>query len=381
MTGVEPTRDLSAAYNELGFRLLRALAGYEGTQNVVLSPISVATALTILLNGAAGTTEREIRTALGLDDLGLDQINAASAALRSGPGRGDGQVELATADSLWVNPSFRLSSAFVQRIQRGYGAQVETLDPRDPGALARVNRWVSDQTRGKIPRIVDRLPGMTALLALDAIYFDGRWRRAFDRARTRDRPFHRPGGNNDPAPMMAQSDRYPYLGERLFEAVRLLYGAGSISLEILLPRPGVAVATLLQALDAASFERWTRALSSREGDVILPKLELDRTWELRGVLEHLGLNDAFTPGRADFRGISATHGLAIGDVTHRAVIEIDEAGTIAAAATSVGLVFTSMMPTPRRFHFVADRPFVFVIRDHQSGVMLFLGVVVDPTAS
>ncbi|MGH2460074.1 MAG: serpin family protein, partial [Chloroflexota bacterium] len=311
-------------------------------------------------------------------ELDLDQVNAASAALRSRPRDADGRVELAMADSLWVSPSFQLSPEFVRRVQRAYDARVEPLDPGDPGALARVNRWVSDQTRGMIPRIVDRLPNLAALLVLDAIYFNGRWRQAFDPTRTRDRPFHRPGGNDAPVPMLAQAGRYPYLAERLFEAVALPYGDGSISLDIFLPRPGVAIGSLLPALDAERFEGWARALSPREGDVVLPKLALGQTWDLRGALERLGLSDAFTPGRADFRGISATRGLAIGDVKHRATIQVDEAGTVAAAATSVGMVFTAMLPMPRRFHVVADRPFVFVIREQPSGVALFLGVVVDP---
>ena len=374
-------RDLTPSYNQLGFRLLQILAGPDVQRNVVTSPLSVATALTILLNGAAGATEREIRTLLDLDDFGLDRINLAGEALRNGLAQGDRDVELATADSLWLNPSFRSSPSFVRRIQRHFGAEVETLDPGDPGALARVNRWVSDRTRGKIPRIVDRLPTLTALLVLDAIYFDGRWQYAFDAAKTRGRSFHRLTGDSPSVSMMAGAGRYPYLADQLFEAVGLPYGAGSISLNLFVPRPGVAVATLLQALEGASFERWTRAMSPRDGDVVLPKLALGQTWDLRDALERLGLKDAFIPGRADFGGISAAQSLSIGDVKHRAVVDVDEAGTIAAAATSIGLVATSMLPMPRRFHVVADHPFVFAIRDHTSGVVLFLGVVVDPAAS
>jgi len=378
---MDSTEVLVRGSNELGFRLLRALAGPDVQRNVVLAPLSVATALAILLDGAAGTTECEIRAVLGLGDAGRDAIDAASVALRNGLGQGDPAIELTSADSLWVNPAFRLSPTFVQRIRDCFGAEVETFDPADPTALARVNRWVSDRTRGKIPPIVESLPTLTALLVLDAIYFNGRWQRAFDRSKTRDRPFHRPGGDDRSVPMMEQAGRFPYLEDRLVQAVGLPYGDGGIALEIFLPRPGVAASALLQALDATSFDRWTRGMSPREGDVVVPRLGLSHTRDLRDALMSLGLNDAFTPGRADLTRVSATSGLSIGDVKQRAVIQVDEAGTVAAAVTSIGLVASAMTLPPRRFHFVADRPFAFAIRDRQSGVALFLGVVADPSAT
>jgi serpin B len=253
---------------------------------------------------------------------------------------------------------------------------VERLDPADPASAARVNRWVSDHTRGKIPRIVDDLRGLVALL-LDAIYFYGRWQQPFDPRRTRERPFHRPAAEPASIPMMARPGRFPYQEHDAFTAVGLTYGQGEVAMFLFLPRAGVALGTTLRSPVDLRWERVAEGFVPREGEVVIPRLRLAADRKLNAGHAHLGMVDAFSPARADFGGLSPTLGLYVQEVIHRAVLEVDEQGTEAAAVTSVAIRAMAMLPSPR-FQFVADRPFAFAIADRRSQAVLFAGIVTDP---
>jgi serpin B len=364
----------AAASNDLGWRLLETLAG-DATQNLAISPLSVASALALLANGAAGATQRELRETLGVGEWTIEEVDEAAQEVRKEL-LADDEVTLDVADSLWVSPSFALLPAFIQRARRDFGARVESLDPGDPEAVGRVNKWVWEQTRGKIPRIVDDVRGLTALL-LDAIYSHGRWEHPFDPARTRPRPFRVPRAEPAPVPMMARQGRFPYQEQDAYTAVGLPYGRGAVAMFLFLPRPGGSVRAMLQNLATTGWQRVAAGFATREGEVILPRFRLSVDRRLNAALTQVGMVDAFDPTRADFRGLSPTPGLYVQDVIHRVVLEVDEEGTEAAAVTGIGIAALAMLPPPP-FRFVADCPFGFAIADRRSQAILFAGVVADP---
>jgi serine protease inhibitor len=325
----------AAGFNQLGIYILREAALAQPAVSLILSPLGLGSALAMLLNGAAGDSAAALRTALGLDGRPLDQINRAVAGLRRGLGPGDPQIIRTEADSLWVQQSFLIRPEFRQRLQQDFDAAVEAFDSADPDRVDRINRWVSAHTGGKISQLLDQLPAAMVLLLLDALYFNGRWQRPFDPAQTHDRPFHPASGNAHPLPMMTQSGRFAYLAEPDFQAVRLPYGQGALALEVFLPARGQSLVGWLGSLDATRFGQWSRALTMQQGEVILPRFSLRHTWDLNQPLKQLGLADLFLPGRADFAGLSPVPGLAVGAVKQQALIEVDEAGTVAAAVTSI----------------------------------------------
>lgn len=370
---------LVKANTDFGFDLFAELARREGDKDLFVSPLSVAMALAMTYNGASGQTRDAMAEVLGLEQLSLEEVNQANAALRQSlQGLGTG-VELSIANSLWARQGVDFKEDFLERNRQHYGAEVASLDFNSPDAPGTINQWVDRNTRGKIKQIVDQIDPDTVMFLINAIYFNGKWSQSFDKAMTRDRPFHLPDGSEKQHPMMSRSGKYPYLKGEGFQAVSLPYGDGRTSMYVFLPDEASSLDEFLQGLDAESWANWMSRFKQTEGDVVIPRFKSEYEVSLNDALKALGLEVAFDPDRANFEGMRAIPPrLYIQQVKHKAVVDVNEEGTEAAGVTSVIVGITSAQQPQERFSFVADRPFFFAIRDNQTGSVLFMGTVVDP---
>jgi serine protease inhibitor len=385
-TSEEPTMEsapaidprLTTANTRFGLKLfsqLQADAAETALENSVISPASVAMAMAMAYNGASGETQTAMANALELQDLTLDELNHAHLALLTALETADPEVQLTIANSLWSRQNVDFLPDFLQRNQTFYQAETATLDFNSPEALTRINGWVSDNTAGKIPSIVDQLEPELVLLLINAVYFQGNWTTPFAPDATTDRPFFLQDGSEIQHPTMVQQGRYRYAETDQFQAVSLPYGDGQFSLYIFLPKPDSSLAAFQSTLTPENWDKWLTQFNWQLGAIELPRFTLASDYTLNDALQALGMEVAFSSA-ADFSNLSNTP-TAISEVKHKAVIEVNETGTEAAASTSVGIAVTSA-PVEPPFQLQVNRPFFFAIRDNQTGTDLFLGTVVDP---
>jgi len=364
--------------NTFGLKLLRAtMAAEDASRNVFLSPLSVSMALGMTLNGARGETRAAMEATLEKQDLAPTEINDAYRGLITLFEGLDPTVELALANSIWYRKDFPVKQAFIDTNRTHFDAEVGKVDFSTPDASDRINSWVNDKTRGNIEKIVPgRIPRDVVMYLINATYFKGPWRDQFDPARTEKEPFRRADGSTVPVPMMEKTEDvvHPTYRTNQFRAIDIAYGDSLYSMTILLPHEDTSVQSIVDSLDAETWRQVTEGLAPQSlSRLKMPRFTLRYEKTLNDVLRDLGMGVAFTK-RANFRDIADTS-LAIDKVKHKTFLRVDEEGTEASAATSVGIRVTSAPPT-----FIVDRPFVVAIRENHSGTILFLGAVLDPTA-
>ena len=367
------------ANTQFGFNLFNEIRKTEQNRNIFISPFSISVALAMTLNGASGETEQAMTNTLQLQELGSEPINTGYAGLRHALQTSDPKVTLAIANSLWARQDIPFKQDFLQRNTQFFGAEVSTLDFTDPNTLTTINQWVNTNTNGKIPEILDEINPDAVLFLINAIYFKGSWQTEFAPSHTRDGAFHLATGDEKQVPMMTRTGDYLYYEnyEENFQAIGLPYGDGRISMYIFLPYRESNLNTLLDNLNAESWENWVSQFREQEVSLVMPKFKLEYEKTLNTPLESLGMGIAFAQGLADFSQMANLEvlgkNLYIGEVLHKAVVEVNEEGTEAAAVTSVGIRATSAPPA-----FIVDRPFFFAIRDNATKTVLFMGSVVDP---
>src|SRR5215510_7993639 len=376
--GATMNSNLAAASNAFGFDLFQQLRREAASKNVFFSPLSVTVALAMTYNGAAGETKNDMARALKIEGMNHAELNRASAELLKALKSSDPKIELAIANSLWARGGMRFNEEFLARNRQFYGAEISTLDFNSPQSVATINRWVSDSTKGKIGKIIDRIDPQQVMFLINAVYFKGQWQKRFEKSLTEDQPFYMPGGQQKQVPMMAQSGNSLYFRGDKFQALNLPYGNGGVSLYLFLPDKGSSLDEFLKGLGYQKWEEWINRFNKTPGDVKLPRFKLDYEKTLNDPLKALGMGAAFSAREADFSGIRAEKDLYISEVKHKAVVDVNEEGTEAAAATSVGVSVTSVQEPRERFNFIADRPFLMAIRDSQTGAILFMGAVMEP---
>ena len=372
-------RRLVKATTGFGFKLYATLASQGADKSIFISPASVAMALAMTYNGAEAETKQAMGQALGFDSLSLDELNRGFSQLRAALASPDARVRLEIANSLWAKKSVRFKPDFVQRDQKFFGAEVTSLDFGDPASVTRINSWVSSKTNGKIDKILDQIDPMAVLYLINAIYFKGSWTNEFDKAKTKEDPFTLGTGSQTQVQMMHQSGDYRYLEADGFQAVRLGYGKGDVGMYVFLPTERSNLAEFQKSLTYDNWERWMTTFGKRPGDIGLPRFKLEYDVTLNDALKSLGMGVAFDAARANFRGMAdTTDNISISRVKHKSFVEVNEEGTEAAAATSVGMVTTSMPVQRKRFQMIVNRPFFFSIRNDTTGTVLFMGSIVDP---
>jgi len=359
-----------------GFELAARTAEAEERPNIVLSPLGASMALGIAMNGAGGATFDAMREALGFGALSRAEINGGYRELIDLLAERDPNVRLEIANAVWANEEVPFQHAFLQAVTAAFDARVGSMDFSDPSAVTTINDWVAENTKGMIDGIVDALDPSLVMLLTNAVFFDGSWTTSFDPEETRRAAFQREDGSTVEVDMMSlRNVEMPRGGDASYSAVELPYGDGGFAMVIVLPQPGTSARDFLANLDADRWNEIVDALAPGRIDLLsLPKVTLTFDTYLNDTLIAMGMEPAFTPG-ADFTPLSPLgRQMCIDFVRQKTRVEIDERGTRAAAATSVGIGVVSFNA------FVADRPFIFAIRERFFGTVLFVGLVGDPTA-
>ena len=361
-----------------GLALLQQESSVKLKQNVFISPLSIFLALAMTENGAAGETKAAMRKVLALPaDASETAVNESAASLlKSLPSQGE--AELAIANALWLDVSSTIAPDFVRLCQEIYDATARTLDLSQPSSATAINDWVSEKTRGKIPTIVtpNQIADLPAILT-NAIYFKGKFCFPFHKELTQPKAFYLTDGREKVVPMMRNSGLpNSYRSGRRFEAAVLRYKESGIALYMLLPVRGTSPE---QVLTEESVQETLLARESCELDLSMPRFKFDFDCALKESLTRLGMGIAFQYPGADFSALGAPP-FFIGEVVHRTRLEVDEEGTVAAAATAV------MMPLGaarrqqpvRRKTLVFERPFAVLLRDTITGAIIFVGVIYEP---
>jgi serine protease inhibitor len=380
-------RELSVAEQQLvqtdntfAVTLFRAInVGEDSAANVLVSPLSVAMALGMTYNGAAGETRSAMAEALDLQGMSIGDVNRAYRGVIDLLRGLDPRVEFQLANSLWFRPQFTPLQTFRDTVRAYFDADARALDFSAPGASDTINGWVDEHTNGKIKAIVpDQIPDYIVMYLVNTIYFKGAWTYQFDKDLTRDAPFTLEDGSQAAVPMMSAADELPV---RVFRGggvtvVELPYSRQAYAMTIVLPDDAAGARQLAAGMTEQQWNAWLAGLDSTSIEVSLPKFTIEYATRLNDALKELGMAVAFDPCRADFGNMFGSSGFYIDDVRHKTFVEVNEEGTEAAAATSVGVGLTSARPS-----IVVNRPFLFAIRERLTGTILFLGKILDPRVS
>jgi serpin B len=363
-----------AADNAFTLKLFKAALNINGNDNLFISPLSVSMAIGMTSNGAAGQTLHDIRNTMDFNNFTEDQVNSYYHKMITKLPQLDSKTTLKFANSIWYANNFTPVPAFLQTNSANYNARIESVDFKNAGTKDIINNWVSNGTDGKIAKIIDKSTDGTIMYLINAIYFKGSWANKFDAAKTQKSVFYLPSGSTVQADFMNQTD-VP-LNINIVNDARVLelpYNNKKFSMVIVTPT-SQSVQEYAAGLDSAKWQSLMTGLSGSYVDVSMPKFKFSYDKELKDVLSTLGMANAFSD-LADFTRINAGGGLTITEVKHKAYIEVDEEGTTAAAVTSVTIGPTAVLP----YNFKLDHPFIFAIREMKTGLVLFTGVVNDPT--
>lgn len=368
---------MKISQNNFAFSLFKQINGKEKKgENIFISPLSVSMALSMAMNGAEGKTEREMLHALELSGFSVKQINTGYQTLIERLSSRDKTVEVNIANSIWYRDDFDVKKVFLGTNKLYYDAEVKALDFKAPQAEKMINNWVAEKTNEKITEIVKKIPPEMVMYIINAIYFNGSWTEKFDKELTKEKEFFKIDGSAIPCQMMKQSRKFKYLETDDLQAVELYYGERSYSMTILLPKEKAGIDKLVSQFNQENWTEWKRGFRSKKGTVELPKFKLEYKIKLKEILKDMGMKSAFSRSEADFSSLSE-HEIWIDEVLHKTFVRVDEEGTEAAAVTSVGMATTSFDPSPP-FEMIIDHPFLFAIRDVDSGALLFIGKVMEP---
>jgi serpin B len=360
----------------------------QAEDNLFYSPHSISLALAMTYAGAEGETARQMAETLHFtlpQECLHPTFNALDLALarrgeQAGESEnGDERFQLNIVNAVWGQEGHSFLPGYLDVLSRNYGAGLRLLDFERSAEEARqaINRWVSEQTEERIDNLIPAgaIDPLTRLVLTNAIYFKAAWQYPFEEDQTQEQTFYPLGGGEITVPMMNQTQQFRYAEGEGYQAVELLYVGNTASMVILLPR-AEAFKSFESSLDADRVEAVVEDLEPRSVILTMPRFEFASRLRLADTLADLGMPNAFSPEDADFSGMDGTRNLYIQDVLHKAFVSVDEAGTEAAAATAVVVGVTSAPSEP--VEVTVDRPFVFLIRDLETGAILFVGRVVAP---
>jgi serpin B len=363
---IKDNKLLAKANNEFTFKLFNKLdKPQEGI--TLFSPLSISSAMAMVGSGASGDTETEL----------LNLLSIKSGYLLGGPygsylsGMNYNEPRLSIANALVLKDFNKVFQSYKDVIKLDYKGEVFK------GDLEIINKWASDKTEGMIPKILENLDDDFACVILNAVYFKGEWQSPFEPEDTGDLPFNISASKVVQVPTMNQYGSFPlFIGDR-YKAILLPYKGGNVSMVIALPSEGNEVKELIQELSEGGFGNFWKEISMINPERVnlsLPKFRIQSDYDLVSPFQSLGFKDAFT-GNADFSKISG-EGLLIDQIKHKAVVEVDEVGTVATGVTAISMMASGMPQQP--IPFKVDRPFVFFLVDDKTGAILFLGRVSDP---
>ena len=367
--------------NGFAFDLFRpALNEAEESENIMISPFSVSSALSMTLNGASGETFEAMRKSLGFGQKTLEQINNTYLKLMTEMVPVDKRVVLEIANSVWVEKRLTVKQPFIIDLQQFYKAEARNIDASNPGAVDIVNRWIEEKTHDRITDKLDKLDSDLAMLLINAVYFNGKWRNRFDKADTEEEPFYITPGVSKKVPMMHQTEDLKAFKHNNLTIAEIPYGQGNYTMVVVLPENNMTTGDVAESLTPALWQQWMQLLNrkAQEVDLSMPRFKYEYKRLLNDDLKALGMGIAFSDF-ANFGNIS-DKALKITRVLHQTFIENNEEGTEAAAATVVEIGYTSAGPVEAT-EVTLDHPFLYFIRETSTGTILFIGRVGDPDSN
>lgn len=344
-------------------------------ENLFVSPLSLHMALGMLLNGAENETASEILTTLKMEGVSMEDLNKAYKTLLEGLPIADSKVRVGLANSIWHRSEFQVETDFKNILGNSFHAEVTGL-PFNEAGKDRINQWASDQTNGKIKKVLDNIKESQVMFLLNALYFKGDWKSQFNAKDTRDVAFKLEDGSEKQVKMMyTQSDFKVAMGST-YNSIQLPYANGQFNMTLLIPNGSNTVSSVIAGLSAFEWsELQNTRLTTTGAEIGLPRFEMSYTAKLNNTLTKMGIQKVFTDA-AELGKINRTASLLVDFVKQDTYLGIDEKGTEAAAVTTIGVGLTSAGPNHSKF--ICDRPFVLVISEKTSNTILFMGRIMNP---
>jgi serine protease inhibitor len=357
--------------------------------NLFFSPYSIYSALGMTYEGAEGQTKEEMKTVFGFPN----NIRPNFAAIYNDINTGNNAYVLRTGNALWVQQDYPLLEEYLSAVEKYYGGKAANVDFINEAEKSRltINSFIEEQTNDKIKELLPQgsIDAMTRLVLTNAIYFKGTWEFEFKKSETRERDFKVSPDETVTAQMMQmrpEDTKFNYASLDKLKVLELPYKGDKISMIILLPRQGeefnhekgelVNYEYSLDDIELGKLDEYKKAMHPVDiSNIMIPRFEFDNKYYMKQTLSNMGMPTAFSP-QADFSGMTGSTDLYISSVIHQAYVKVDEKGTEAAAATGIVMKLTSAGPSN---FFIADHPFIFIIQDKETGNILFLGRVIDPT--
>lgn len=387
------TQEVVNAVNQFAFDLYYQLEQSE-TGNIFYSPYSIFSALAMTYEGAKGETAEEMESVLHFPEV--DTLRANFAAIYNNINKEDKEYELKTGNALWVQQDYPFLDDYLNIVERYYGGKAVNVDfVREPEkSIQTINSFIEEQTNGKIKDLIPEgaINELTRLVLTNAIYFKGTWEWEFDKSDTKEKDFKITPKEVVKIQMMhmdPDKTEFNYAELEKLQILELPYKGENISMLILLPKQGETYDYETEEIIVYNYTLGDIELSAEKlneykahmketklDSISVPKFEFDTKYFMKEVLSAMGMHSAFSSD-ADFSGIDGKRNLFINQVIHQAYVNVDEEGTEAAAATAVGMVETAMPRNMKIFN--ADHPFIFIIQEKETGAILFLGKVVNPT--
>ena len=364
------------ANNQFALELYSKLNEENAGKNIFFSPYSISVALAMTYEGARGQTAEEMQSVLHFP-ADPEVRRPAFARIYNQINKGGKKYKLSTANALWAQKDYPFLDEYFNTVEKYYGGKVTNLDfVGDPeNSRITINKWVEAQTNNKIKDLIPEgvIDAATRLVLTNAIYFKGTWFKQFDKKNTVERDFKISPTNSVKVQMMHLDDKkakFNYTETKDLKILELPYSGGDLSMLILLPKDSIE--QLESELTIENLNNWTARLKEEEVSIYLPRFKFETKYFMAKTLREMGMSSAF--GNADFSGMTGRRDLYISNVIHQAFVEVNEEGTEAAAATAVVMKEVAMM----KKLFNADHPFIFIIREKETGNILFLGRVSDP---
>ena len=355
------------------FELFKTIESSEMRDNFMVSPLSISLALSMAYNGAERDTKEAFAQVLR-NETSLAAFNQSNQEMISRLSSNTTDSSLSLANSMWIDEGLLVKDAFIGVNEDYYDSEVRNLDLRDPASVGIISEWVSEKTLGKVKDMLKEIDGI--LLLINTVYFNMQWEDAFDVEQTHRAVFYKADNSALDVDMMSGEGSVPYLENDLFASIVLPYEGDEFSMVLVLPQEGKAVGDVAEDLAERDRDQWLDAFEDRVVYIEMPKFKMEYTQLLNESLIDMGLGIAFDEQMADFSGITA-RGLYISRVLHSTSINVNEAGTEAAAVTVVELRSLSIPYESKRL--ILNHPFLFIVKENRTGTFLFMGKVGAPS--
>jgi len=367
-------QNLVSLNTDFALKIFKELSNEDENTNVFISPISISLAAAMAYNGAKNLTQQEIAETLEFKDYSIEELNSSFKVLLSSMTDIDEMVQLYTGNSIWCGKDFDVEKDFTDLAGNYYNASIYNEDFNNPDTAGKMNDWVSKATEGKISNIVSPQALKDAVMYLvNAIYFKGQWKDKFKVENTKEDDFFLVDKNIKKVQMMTNNKKYEYCQGDDFQMIRMPYGRGKAAMYAILPNEGISINDFINNLSRDLLNKYISEAMSTEVMLKFPKFNIEYgAKSLVEPLKNLGMVNAFSAEKADFGSIAPL--MFISQIEHKAIIEVNEEGTVAAAASSFGMGATAVRPV----EFIVNRPFILLIRDDRTGNILFMGKILEP---